>query len=974
LTWLSYSDDEVTRFHPEFETIAETVLQTLGIAQDYRWHHHLHVAGVDVIPDFVLVERATNRWRLVVEIKRSRAAVYSTRNQIQAKGYAEANKSMFALNRPLYFSVTNLETSLLFALNEARPPKECRIKDMTFDSGSFAETAPAVHKARFQAHLTQTVQFLLAETKPEFESVWPAIARDMVNHAESLTYDPRLDLGSASSVPAVVSSYFAGNRQEIVKRELLLRCLAAEYVGGMLRKYKHQDVNSLPPPRRGVAQFATALEALRRIDFSGLFEPGSPALYRELATEPKMKQALESYLETIVRASVRALAQSRDDSPEFPEVLLAECYPLSVQDQRGKAQTDPELAYLLAAASISSNSQRIFDPGCGDGSLLSAAYDVLHAQGRSHAQALEQIEGIDPDGLAIKIAVLRLALKAPFAIALTDPCHLECADMFSSRDRMGNADVVLMNPPFKRYEAQGDSPIPKALRDHYRTQIEALGGNVETDSGQANIYNLYVEFVVKAAKGGATLGIVLDNRWYHNSASAGLRELLLKNCSVVAVIEYPHSMYFKDWMIATSLLLLRRETAPEEHDVQFIRAQDPRRADFALVAHAIRGQAAFPADWRVKRVRQSALTIASWKKHFSGSLTNEYRANVWPTLDDLFTSSRRGSLEKEGGGISVFEFPFGRTNYGPKRRLKPAPRNPFQTLTGDALTRTENAALREAAAGIPDQFRGYAIQNSDALSGYTLSVHDVSATETLEAPAQRTAGLRSSYFSSRRRAWDLHLDAAVTEFKANAHAAAYIDAVENSIGLDEVILSRSELWNTLREPFAGELIIPRKLRAGHRVHINPFALAGSGRQVRLSSNFFSYYQCIAVDVVTGLDRTTSLHLICAFLMSSFGQLQFEMEGNNREGARSLEGSHLSKIKIFDPRWVRSMKRAAILNAWKQLPYPVPTDRAPIEQPELARLDVLFSEEIAYRDPGLDPHDLVSEVHQTLFDWLEVRNS
>ena len=75
LPWLNYSDDEVTCFHPQFKLVADNVLSTLGHSANYHWTHHPYSSGVQVVPDFVLVETSTNRWILVVEIKRSRAAV-----------------------------------------------------------------------------------------------------------------------------------------------------------------------------------------------------------------------------------------------------------------------------------------------------------------------------------------------------------------------------------------------------------------------------------------------------------------------------------------------------------------------------------------------------------------------------------------------------------------------------------------------------------------------------------------------------------------------------------------------------------------------------------------------------------------------------------------------------------------------------------------------------------------------------------
>lgn len=971
MPWLNHSDDEVLQFHPAFQAVADHILVDMGIATQCHWEHHPVSTGVQVIPDFVLIETATNRWILVVEIKRSRAAVFSERNQVQAKGYAEANRLLYPSRFPQYFCVTNMEVTLLFALNGSNPPRDCRIQGMAFDSGSFLPGTSATHQQQFFIDFSQVIDYVRNTQNPVFEVVWPRIVRSMISHSEDLPYDSVIDL-SKNVVPAVVANYFSGGPSEAPRRDLLLRCLSIEYFKGVLARFNHPLARQMPSVRGDVDQVGNAIDELRRIDFSGLFENNAAALYRGLAANPLYRPALESFLSEIRSEHVNRLAATRADVFEFPDVIISETYSLPVQDARGKAQTDPDLAALLAALVIDDVDTTVFDPGCGDGSLLSAAYDLLQAHGLSHAEILSRIRGIDADALATKVAAIRLILKEPFALSSQDPCHITPGDMFSSPKSFSGIDVVLMNPPFKRYEAQDEAPIPLELRNHFRSKIEELGRTVETAVGQANIYNLYVEYVIKSCAEETTFGIILDNRWYHNKIATPLRKLLLRECTILALVEYPHKNYFTDWIIATSILVVRKGAAKSSHNVQFLRTTDPMRSDFSTVGAALRGQCDYPSDWSVNYVNQKFLTAKdSWKSHFSPSLQQEYRCGDWPNIEQLFANRRRGSLAKEGGGVAVFEFPFNRSEYGPYRLANPK-RQRFETTRGRGLTRLENERLKSSASQIPPQFRGYAVQNSDQLSGYTLSVKDVTQDETLEAPSQRLSAMQATYWHG-RRSWDKALDSVVAELMKDASVAMYVQDIEKTVGLNEAVLPKGLLFNVLREPIAGELIIPRKLRMGHRVHINPFPYAPQGRQVRLSSNFLSYGDCQATDLGTGLTRKTSVELIAAFLMSSFGWLQCEIEAVNREGVRSLEKSHVQNIKIFDPRWVRVENRDVISAAARSLPYPLRTDRSPYVQPELQALDKLFADEIVAHNPTLSREDLLQEVWQALTEWLDARN-
>ena len=253
---------------------------------------------------------------------------------------------------------------------------------------------------------------------------------------------------------------------------------------------------------------------------------------------------------------------------------------------------------------------------------------------------------------------------------------------------------------------------------------------------------------------------------------------------------------------------------------------------------------------------------------------------------------------------------------------------------------------------------------------YELLADDVEKQQTLEPP--RLRALPALFEGIRRANWTPHHDKALADMSGDPDVYAFVSEVESLVNLTTKVLNKDEIWNSLREPFAGELIIPRKMRSGHRVHVNPYAFNHGGRQVRVSSNFLSYKDCCAVDPGSGLCHAAAVRLIAAFLVSSFGQLQFEMEGVNREGLLSVEKEQLARIRVFDPRWIRPDKRQPVLDAFLRLPYPVSTDRLSVSQPERNDLDRLLAEEIVVKHPEFDADALLAEVHDALDEWLEAR--
>jgi hypothetical protein len=591
--------------------------------------------------------------------------------------------------------------------------------------------------------------------------------------------------------------------------------------------------------------------------------------------------------------------------------------------------------------------------------------------GDAENTALQSLIGIEADEISMRIASLRLALRNPKLLSPDLKLNIFLGDIFAHPDLVRKADVVLMNPPFKRYESQDQKPVPSELRKYYNSAIKAIDGKPATSTkGQSNLFDYYVEFVAKTARVGTHLGIILDNKWYHNKYGEALRKLLLKDFQIQAIVEYPHDLYFKHYTVSTSMLIVEKsKNVSTGHEVAFIRCRaDPQEAGTSVIAKAFHENADWPPDWFVRHVPQRNLNEkVGWKTNFDEPLKHDYLRNLTPFVR-FFARSRRGSLNKEGAGTGVIDFPFNQVDYGPKRKRARGKHKPWGTEADGQLTPSQNHRIKQLASRIPGRYRGWAIRNADDLTKYVLDENNVRRCPTLEPPELRRD---SSYLTNKRVVWSSKLGRAVTHMRSDRRIGPFIRELGKVVGLNEHILPPKELWVTLREPYAGELIIPRKMRTGHRVHINPFAFDPSSRQVRISSNFISYSNCLATDVSSNLDRRVATTLIAAFLLSSFGQLQFEREGYNREGVLCVENIHLKRIRVIDPRKILPAVRDEIVTAFGHLPYPISTDRISSGHPERNELDRLIAIELCRLDSG-DPAGLIEEVHDSLDRWVEAR--
>ena len=190
--WLNYYDDEVDKFHPVFERAANQALDVEGLNDRFKWEHHLRTPGNRLVPDFVLCERDSGRWRLAIEIKRSKESVYSSRNQVQAKGYAESNLDLYHPGSPKYFSITNLEQILLFALNGSAPPRECRLKDGDIDVGLLLDSSEEEFIFNLTTKLRYIIIGIISDRRAIFDEVWPGILSDFIRYSDLVCGIPLL--------------------------------------------------------------------------------------------------------------------------------------------------------------------------------------------------------------------------------------------------------------------------------------------------------------------------------------------------------------------------------------------------------------------------------------------------------------------------------------------------------------------------------------------------------------------------------------------------------------------------------------------------------------------------------------------------------------------------------------------------------------------------------------------------------------
>ncbi|HKS40878.1 MAG TPA: N-6 DNA methylase [Blastocatellia bacterium] len=240
----------------------------------------------------------------------------------------------------------------------------------------------------------------------------------------------------------------------------------------------------------------------------------------------------------------------------------------------GQHYTPLEIAKLLAAFAVRAANDFVFDPSCGDGRLLEQALQIKRYLSRQNKHRKEEVFGIDRSALAV-----RLASGTTANVAAADFFNLEPLASLTEGVRMpADFDAIIGNPPYIRQEVMG-------ARDKRRVEkrLESDRENLPDIhwprwSGRSDIYVYFFARSIRFLKADGRLVFLTASSWLDAGYGAALREFLLHNFRVIAVIESSAESFFSDASINTSITVLTRDRdarAREANPVRFVQLIKP---------------------------------------------------------------------------------------------------------------------------------------------------------------------------------------------------------------------------------------------------------------------------------------------------------------------------------------------------------------------------------------------------------------
>ncbi len=285
---------------------------------------------------------------------------------------------------------------------------------------------------------------------------------------------------------------------------------------------------------------------------------------------------------------------------ELPGRLFHDLMPKKIQKLLAAFYTRPIAAYLLAQITIEDPKSTVFDPACGSGTILTAAYrrklelwKLKGLNGNPHKIFCEQhIFGADIMPFAVHLTNANLASMDPKTtinktqIALEDSLKLSPNQFvkpgyktlleylgidYENNNAKGfsmtgektkiilkSVDLVLMNPPFTKVERG----IKKYINlDRFK---DVVGGEV-------GLWGHFIALADLFLKEKGIIGAVIPINLLRGRESSKVREIVFKKWVPLYIIKATKNYGFSEWSEYRDILLIAKKTKEKtiNHKVKF---------------------------------------------------------------------------------------------------------------------------------------------------------------------------------------------------------------------------------------------------------------------------------------------------------------------------------------------------------------------------------------------------------------------
>ena len=239
----------------------------------------------------------------------------------------------------------------------------------------------------------------------------------------------------------------------------------------------------------------------------------------------------------------------------------------------GQFPTPFNLALFLVTLVIEDKSKLVFDPCCGTGTILSAAY-LLKSKFISEKESINSLWASDKFNFPLQLAMLSLTSPNHIGelihifnddvIDLYEGKELSFQDPFSGEvtvEKLPKMDYILSNLPFVQQEdIKKYNPL---INSKINSMIKSLTDNDDLGlDGKSDLY-AYIPFSLwDLLNDGGKLGIVISNSWLGTNSGKKFYNTLHYFYEIEYVITSARGRWFEDVSVVTNILILKKRNEP----------------------------------------------------------------------------------------------------------------------------------------------------------------------------------------------------------------------------------------------------------------------------------------------------------------------------------------------------------------------------------------------------------------------------
>ncbi len=255
------------------------------------------------------------------------------------------------------------------------------------------------------------------------------------------------------------------------------------------------------------------------------------------------------------------------------QLLLQNLVHVAKRKIAGQFITPRPLARLLVLLTAEDKRLSIFDPCCGTGTIVRAAYELKREYGLSSSDALSNVWGEDKFSFPVQISTLSLTdtnnlgeIIKVFQKDITKLSVGENIEFHNPNDgqvllkEFPSIDYIVSNLPFVQQE---DVAVLNPNINEINAEITRISGQRLTLDARSDLY-LYLPFYLWfILKDGGKLGIILSNSWLGTESGGVFRELLNRFFNIEKVVISGKGRWFSNVKVVATLLILKKRPEAE---------------------------------------------------------------------------------------------------------------------------------------------------------------------------------------------------------------------------------------------------------------------------------------------------------------------------------------------------------------------------------------------------------------------------